>query len=92
MGNDHRAESTPLMPDIFDIDIVKNLAYDKADVPYKFEYAAIEPDTSKDSAFKIEPNEAVVGSRSTHEFKVYFDPSKGTGNFKSLILASPELS
>ena len=91
-GNDQPAESTPLVEDIFDIDIIKNLAFDKADVPYKFEYKAIEPEPSQGSAFKIEPTTAVVGSRSTHQFTVTFDPSKGTGRFKSVILASPELS
>lgn len=78
--------------DIFDIDITKNLAFDKAENPFKFEFKAIEPEPSLDSAFKIEPESVVVGSRSTHNFTVTFDPSKGTGKFKSIILASPELS
>jgi|TARA_B110000285_G_C15124487_1_gene619275 hypothetical protein len=34
----------------------------------------------------------LVGPRSSHQFTVTFDPSKGTGNFKSIVLASPELS
>ena len=29
--------------DLFDLDIVKNFAFDKADSPFKFEFAAIEP-------------------------------------------------
>jgi hypothetical protein len=33
-----------------------------------------------------------VGPRSQHTFTVTFDPSKGTGRFKSIVLASPELS
>lgn len=86
------AETTPLVPEVFDLDIVKNLAFDKAELPYKFEYQAIEPEPSQGSAFKIEPPTAVVGSRSTHQFSISFDPSKGTGNFKSIILASPVLS
>ena len=77
---------------MFDLDIVKNLAFDKAELPYKFEYSAIEPEPSQGSAFRIEPPTAVVGSRSTHHFTIFFDPSKGTGNFKSIILASPVLS
>ena len=32
------AETTPLVPEVFDLDIVKNLAFDKAESPYKFEY------------------------------------------------------
>jgi hypothetical protein len=34
----------------------------------------------------------LVGPRSSNHFTVTFDPSKGTGNFKSIVLASPELS
>lgn len=78
--------------DIFDIDIVKNFAFDKAENPFKFELGAIEPEPSKDSAFKIEPATCLVGPRSSHHFTVTFDPSKGTGNFQSIVLASPELS
>ena len=78
--------------DLFDLDIVKNFAFDKAESPFKFEFAAIEPEPSADSAFKIEPASVMVGSRSTHSFTVTFDPSKGTGEFKSIVLASPELS
>lgn len=78
--------------DIFDIDIVKNFAFDKAENPFKFELKALEPEPSKDSAFKIEPATCLVGPRSSHQFTVTFDPSKGTGNFKSIVLASPELS
>ena len=32
------AETTPLVPEVFDLDIVKNLAFDKAESPYKFDY------------------------------------------------------
>lgn len=79
--------------DLFDIDIVKNFAFDKAENPFKFEFNAIEPEPSKDSAFKIEPAECVVGPRSTHQFTVTFDPSKGrAGRFRSIVLSSPELS
>jgi hypothetical protein len=41
--------------DIFDIDIVRNFAFDKQENPFKFELMAIEPEPSRDSAFKIEP-------------------------------------
>ena len=78
--------------DFFDVDIVKNFAFDKMDNPYKFELQAIEPEPSQDSAFKIEPASCYVGSRSTHSFTVTFDPMKGTGHFRSIVLASPELS
>lgn len=74
------------------MDIVKNFAFDKAESPFKFEFAAIEPEPTKDSAFKIEPATAVVGSRSTAQFTITFDPSKGTGAYSSIVLASPELS
>jgi hypothetical protein len=67
--------------DYFDLDIVKNFAFDKAESPFKFEFAAIEPEPTKDSAFKIEPATAVVGSRSTAQFTITFDPSKGTGAY-----------
>jgi len=49
--------------DIFDIDIVKNFSFDKADNPFKFELQAIEPEPSRDSAFKIEPQSVLVGPR-----------------------------
>lgn len=71
---------------------MKNFAYDKAENPFKFELQAIEPEASLDSAFKIEPNTCVVAPRSMHTFQVTFDPAKGTGAFKSIVLASPELS
>jgi hypothetical protein len=53
----------------------------------------VEPPPSLDSAFKIEPKQCMVGPRSVCNFTVTFDPSKGSaGAFKSIILASPELS
>lgn len=61
-------------------------------MPFKFKYDVIEPEPSKNSAFEITPSSVSVGSRSTFEFTVTFDPSKGTGVYKSIILASPELS
>lgn len=79
--------------DLFDLDIVKNFAFDKSENPYKFELKAIEPPPSTDSAFKIEPSQCVVGPRSNHEFTITFDPRKGpSGKFRSIVLASPELS
>jgi len=78
--------------DYFDLDVIKNFAFDKAENPFKFEFTAIEPEPSADSAFKIEPARCVVGPRSNHIFTVTFDPSKGTGNFKSIVLSSPVLS
>ena len=79
--------------ELFDVDIVKNFAFDKAENPFKFEFMAIEPEPSKDSAFQIEPLSCTVGPRSTHSFQVTFDPSKGqAGRFKSIVLSSPELS
>jgi hypothetical protein len=53
---------------LFDVDIVKNFAFDKAENPFKFEFTAIEPEPSKNSAFKIEPEECTVGPRSTATF------------------------
>jgi len=79
--------------DLFDLDIVKNFAFDKSENPFKFELQAIEPPPSTDSAFKIEPSQCVVGPRSNHEFTITFDPNKGAaGAFRSIVLASPELS
>lgn len=74
------------------MDIFKNVAFDKNETPFKFEYKAIEPDISENSAFKIEPESVTVGARSTFTFTVTFDPSHGTGSFKTIILATPELS
>ena len=87
------AGATDASADLFDLDIVKNFAFDKSENPYKFELQAIEPPASTDSAFKIEPSQCVVGPRSNHEFTITFDPSKGpAGKFRSIVLASPELS
>lgn len=78
--------------DIFDIEILKNQAFDKNEYPYKFEFNAIEPEPSHDSAFSISPSSTMIGPRSTFTFQVAFDPSKGTGSFQSIVLASPMLS
>lgn len=78
--------------DIFDVDIIKNLAFDKNEKPYKFELSAIEPEPSYNSAFSISPASVMIGARSTYTFHVTFDPSKGAGHFESIVLASPELS
>ena len=77
---------------MFDLDIVKNFAFDKKENPYKFELKAIEPTASNDSAFTIEPRKCIIGSRSTNTFTVTFDPMKGAGHFRSIVLAAPELT
>ena len=51
------------LDDLFDLDIIKNYAFDKNENPFKFEFQAIEPEESKDSAFKIEPESLTVGPR-----------------------------
>lgn len=54
--------------DIFNIDIVKNFSYDRKDNPFKFNFEAIEPEESKDSAFEIQPKDSIIGPRETQSF------------------------
>jgi len=42
--------------------------------------------------FHIEPSSVVVGSRQVQEFTVHFNPNQGVGNFKSIVIATPEVS
>lgn len=74
------------------MDIAKNLSFDRKENPYKFAFKAIEPEESQDSAFVIQPKAAVIGSKKEEIFNVTFDPSKGRGNFKSIVIATPQLS
>lgn len=53
---------------------------------------AIEPEESKDSAFEIAPKNFTCPSRSTQEFTVTFNPTHDVGNFRSIVIASPELA
>lgn len=78
--------------DYFDLSVAKNFSFDRKDNPYKFNFEAIEPEESKDSAFEISPKGLVIGPRETQTFKVTFFSNKGIGEFKSILLATPELS
>ena len=78
--------------DYFDLSVAKNFSYDRKDNPYKFNFEAIEPEESHDSAFEIQPKQLIVGPRELTTFSVTFYSNKGIGEFKSIILATPELS
>lgn len=78
--------------DVFSINVVKNQSFDKKRLPYKFQFTAVEPDESQNSPFEINPKSCVVNARSHHEFQVTFNPTKEVGDFKTILLASPEVS
>ena len=76
----------------FNLSVQKNLSYDRKENPFKFEYDAIEPEESRNSAFEISPKVYTIGSRETAQFTVTFYSDKGVGQFRSIVVASPELS
>ena len=78
--------------DYFDIGIIKNTSYDKTTLPFKFNFSALEPEESFESAYEVVPKRATVEPRSSQEFTVIFHPNKGVGLFHSTLLASPEVS
>lgn len=78
--------------DTFDIRVVKNQSFDKKRYPYKFQFTALEPEESQSSPFEVAPKSVVVNARSFQEFTVTFNPTKEVGTFKTVLLASPELS
>lgn len=78
--------------DYFSLSIGKNFSYDRKENPYKFNFEAIEPEESHDSAYEIQPKSLTVGPRETSTFNVTFYSNKGVGEFRSVILATPELS
>lgn len=78
--------------DVFKIGVIKNQSFDKKRYPYKFKFTALEPDESLSSPFEVTPKNVVVNARSLQEFTVTFNPTKDVGNFKTILLASPELS
>jgi hypothetical protein len=53
---------------------------------------ALEPEESTGSSFDIRPKQLAVPSRSTTEFTVTFNPTQDVGNFRSIVIASPELA
>ena len=71
---------------------IKNQSFDKKRLPYKFQFTAMEPDESLNSPFEVQPKAVVVNARSVQEFQVTFNPTKDVGNFRTILLASPELS
>jgi len=78
--------------DTFDIKVINNQSFDKKRLPYKFKFTALEPEESQSSPFEVQPKSVVVNARSIQEFTVVFNPTKDVGNFKTILLASPELS
>lgn len=78
--------------DPFKLQIAKNQSFDKAKYPFKFDFQALEPAESINSCFAIQPKNVAVAARSVQEFTVTFDPSIGTGLFKSIVLATPFFS
>lgn len=72
--------------------MIKNQSFDKKLLPYKFHFTALEPDESQNSPFEVAPKNVVVNARSIQEFTVTFNPTQHVGNFKTILLASPELS
>lgn len=78
--------------DVFEINVVKNQSFDKKHLPYKFQFTAFEPEESLNSPFEVQPKSVVVNARSFHEFTVTFNPTKDVGDFKTILLASPEVS
>ncbi len=67
--------------DVFKISIDKNQSFDKKKYPFKFNFAALEPEESKASAFEISPKQCLLDGKSEQTFKVTFSPSHGLGNF-----------
>ena len=61
-------------------------------MPYKFRFTALEPEESRNSPFEVEPKSVVVNARSIQAFRVTFNPTQDVGNFRTILLASPELS
>jgi len=78
--------------DPFSIKIEKNQSFDKKKFPFKFNFTALEPAETKNSAFEISPKKTTVACRSEQVFKVSFSPSQGLGNFQSILLATPTLA
>ena len=78
--------------DIFDLSVTKNQGFDSHECPFKFNFAAIEPEETKGSAFEVVPKSTVMGPRDIQTFTVTFQSNKGVGEFKSILMATPELS
>jgi len=68
------------------------MGFDRKESPFKFDLRVVEPEESTDSAFEINPKVVNVGSRKTEKFTVTFHSDRGVGDFKSILLASPDLS
>ncbi len=78
--------------DIFETSIVRNFGFDSNENPYKFNFTAIEPEESKNSAFEVVPKNSILGPREIQTFTVTFFSNKGVGEFRSIMMATPELS
>lgn len=49
--------------DVFDIQVAKNISFDKDIFPYKFQFDLIEPLESENSIFEIYPKHTILGPR-----------------------------
>jgi hypothetical protein len=78
--------------DVFETSVVKNFGFDSAENPYKFNFSAIEPEESKGSPFEVAPKNSILGPREIQNFTVTFLSNKGEGEFRSIMMATPELS
>lgn len=72
--------------------VAKNHGFDAHENPYKFNFNVIEPEESKSSAFEVNPKSFVMGPRQIQSFNVTFSSAKGIGEFRSIMMATPELS
>lgn len=72
--------------------MIRNQGFDSAENPFKFNFTALEPEESKNSAFEISPKTTVMGPREIQTFTVIFQSNKGVGEFRSILMATPELS
>ena len=50
--------------DTFSIKVQKNTSFDKKRYPYKFQFTALEPEETLNSAFEVTPKNVLVNARS----------------------------
>jgi len=78
--------------DIFSMNVIKNTGLDSNENPFKFNFGAIEHEESKNSAFEVTPKNSALGPREIQTFTVTFFSNKGVGEFRSIVMATPELT
>ena len=49
--------------DIFETSVVRNNGFDANENPFKFNFTAIEPEESRNTAFEVSPKQTVMGPR-----------------------------